>query len=100
MNPPGARSRTQSPGGGKGGKGAGDGGKGAGKGKSSGLKKLWCNEFLKSGTCAAGDKCPFPHHDQKSVDAIKLGLENAKKAGAPKAAAKAKPKAKARAKAS
>ena len=95
MNPPGARSRTQSPGGGK---GSGDGGKGAGKGKSSGLKKLWCNDFLKNGSCAAGDSCPFPHHDQKSVDAIKLGLDNAKKASA-KAAPKATPKTKAKAKA-
>ena len=95
MNPPGARSRTQSPGGGK---GSGDGGKGAGKGKSSGLKKLWCNDFLKNGSCAAGDSCPFPHHDQKSVDAIKLVLDNAKKASA-KAAPKATPKTKAKAKA-
>ena len=88
-----ASSRAQSPG--KGGGGGGKGGGGKSQSPGTKLKKLWCAEFAKSGSCKLGNKCPIPHHTEEGVKAVKLGLDNSKAAG--KAKAKPKPKAKGKA---
>ena len=87
--PASSRNPSQGPGKGNGkGKGGNPSRSQSPSGKST-LKKLWCAEFAKGGSCKFGDKCVFPHLDDASIKAIKLGLDNTK------AKAKAKPKAKA-----
>ena len=92
MPVPRSRSLSQDGGGGGAGGGKGDG-QGGKRSKSpatkSVLAKLWCAEFVKNGSCRGGDECPFPHLDQKGVDAMKKGLSNTKA----KAKAKAAPAA-------
>eukprot|EP00974_Lingulodinium_polyedra_P113081 10945169-Lingulodinium_polyedra.AAC.1 len=43
----------------------------------------WCQDFL-SGQCKHADKCPIPHCDPASVDAIRAAAKNARAAVAAK----------------
>ena len=45
----------------------------------------YCGNFAKN-KCSLGDKCPWPHHESYSVEAIKAATANRKAARAAKAA--------------